>query len=427
MRTENNTKEFGGYRAAIGLAILMFIHMGINGTVAVFLAPIAEGIGVEVADLSIMISFSTASAAICGMTVAGPIIGKLGFKKSFYLATAIFALKYIHYAYATNLWEFYLGSAYGGFAMTIGTTSACNALLGRWFIEKREQVTAIVLGIFSVGRALFQSLSGYLITYFGYSDAYKIEVVILLVFAGGANFFLLRTPEQLGQQALGADKQVTNASGEKTSVAQIGLTLKEALKTSSFWLLFLGTAVASTGTGFLINYRSIFMTIYGIDTITAANYVSMATLFGSVAVFASGFIMPKMKSKELYISILYGSAVVGGLLMGFLGTGASLLIIGIGLALIAIYTPAGTTLPPNLAGIAFGNKEYGKILVYLISATYLGGCISPLIASVLMGGGTTIAEVFIIGSVVTIVGVVLTVVGTLSSPMAKQRKAQSKS
>ena len=127
----------------------------------------------------------------------------------------------------------------------------------------------------------------------GWRETYILLGVIGFAIALIANLLFIRDPQKLGQKPLGwEDAAVEHEKAEH--VTETGVTAKAAMKTPSFWLLFVGIILA----GFLItgfqSFAPAFWQENGMDAVQSSSYLSLYSLIGCVGVMIGGVVADKM-------------------------------------------------------------------------------------------------------------------------------------
>ncbi len=245
---------------------------------------------------------------------------------------------------------------------------ASMVLLTRWFTANRGVAISITLMGASIGGAVFPLLLGWLTELYNWSSALLIIAALAGAILFGTIAFLLRErPEQDAAPA-------TAPAGAPAAMAPAaGLTLRQAVRTPTFYLLALTTAVV----WFLVVGLSQHQAIYLANEVGVAERVlplifslffwcalvgkivfgwisdrcnKLLTMCGSFVVMAVGLVMLRLASAEQPLFV-YGFAVLFG--FGFSG--------------------AFTMIQIVLAQFYQG-RDYGKLLgIFTMMDTLAGG------------------------------------------------------
>jgi len=420
------TKNFRGYVIAAACCIIMFIHQGIFATMGVFMPSIAAENGWAIGSVGVVYTWAGIAGALGAMLIAPIVIEKLTPKWSIFMSSFGICLHMIWYSRASSLMSFYISGAFGGILISFGTLAAVNVIIGNWFIKNRKTVVGLVVGAASFGGAFFIALCGKLLSAMSYRTVYVICGIIVLVVGGVVNLLLIRNkPEDVGQVALGANEMNELNPAAAGPSEEIGLTLKEALRTPAFYLAFIACMFSVVG---WIGFKSYFASLlqsaeFGMETATASYYTSFLNIFAAIAAIIGGRIAEKLGNRfyVIYMTV----ALSAGILIIVLTGGAivdmpALLIFAMVLA--ALSAPNSSATAPILTGDLFGNKGYAQISIFLIAALQLGSAVFPLVVSAVLAKGMTLITCFWIFLGATMIGLVFFLLALAMSPLKKRKE-----
>lgn len=156
------------------------------------------------------------------------------------------------------VWQFYLYySLILALGMALTYTVPGQATARKWFVKRAGLAVSIVTVGSGLGLAAISPLSRYFINSFGWRTSYVIigvSVGLLAIIA--SVLFIRKDPESMGLLPDGAEKGMTSAEVEAmlaVMINELAWTVKEAVKTRSFWCFILAPAlggIALTGTMF---------------------------------------------------------------------------------------------------------------------------------------------------------------------------------
>ena len=205
------------------------------------------------------------------------------------LGVSLMSLKYVE-----SLWQFYLFFGVVGAAGSLGAGGMLTqTILPKWFIRRR----GIALGIASTGGAmgpLFFPISIIaLISLVGWRDAWFMLGAISLVVLIPLSLLVRTNPEDIGLLPDG-DKEspdpvpaapgAAGVAGARPSRAnEVSLTGRQALKTTSFWLIIVAFGLGGLGQqgfqsnwvpylegqGFTAGTAALALTVYGFFSVSA--------------------------------------------------------------------------------------------------------------------------------------------------------------
>lgn len=234
----------GSFTNAIGSAIY---HTGF----AIFFLPVSRDLGTTRAETSLIFSLSRAEGAVAG-PLAGWLTDRFGPKPILFWGGFVTGIGFVLLALANNYVGFlviYLGVisiAYNGaFQHPVMTT------VNSWFIRRRGLAFALTQASHNVGSAVGAPLLAFLVTQFGWRFASIASGVALWVLALPASLMIVGSPEKMGMVPDGAPIAKVGTPGYYP--AQRDFTVREAIRSPSYWWL----ALATTLRLFVINTLSV--------------------------------------------------------------------------------------------------------------------------------------------------------------------------
>lgn len=415
-----DNKKFFGYKAAIGAFLVIFANLGACTTLGTFLSSLSEYSQHELGAVGQIGTVNT----ICNIAlsiVAIKAISKLGIKKTMLISIIACALHMQFYTFVTpganvqSLIFMYIAGGLASFAITFGTHAVCSALIAEWFIEKRAQVTGYVLSGAGIGAAAWVFLAGQLFRVTDYKNCYRVMSILVLVIGLISVFVLIRTPEKMGQKALGWEKASTDTSDSQTVP---GVSYRDALRSKSFKVLVVALLFSTVGGTAFLSYAPSWWQMNGMSATDAANWNAIYLLLAGVLLLVAGKISSKLGTNGFvaYVCIAFILTFVCMIIWPM--TGATYLMVLTVIFAAAAY-PVCASIPSFVGTAAFGPREFGQISATLMIAVYIGQAIaSPVMAAILkteggMGFG------WIIFAVTTGIGMILLLTALKLSPMKK--------
>jgi len=427
--SEGVKSKFSGYIMAVAAGIILFMHLGALGTIGVFIRPIAEGNGFSISSTMLIITFATAGGAGLGL-IAPPIIRKLKPRGSLIIASFACGLHYWGFAFSHTIWMYWFWGFVASVPLVFGSNAVIGSVVGSWFIERRASVLGFVFGAASLGGAAWQFASGLLITNFGFRTAYMIMGSVLAGVALLVNLVILRMPDQIGQKPLGweeAEKQKVAAASANIASGKVsadGLTVSEARKTASYWMIFIGLFLSVLATGGGRSNMNLFLTGKGLSVVQASSYTSLTSLLASAATVMGGFISQKMGNR-VYMVYTHAAFITGCIVL-LLNVNIAAPIMMITVIMYALSAPISTAMSPTVNSQAFGNKDYANILTSMAPALLMGSAIYPIVVSTILGMGFAIETIYMVFATSNLCGLILLTLGLTSSPYVKMKKAMAK-
>jgi len=307
------------------------------------------------------------------------------------------------YSFASLPWHIYLCHALLGLSLGFVGVMMQTVLIAKWFRSRRGLAIGIVLTGTSIGGVLVPIISRPLIVEYGWRSAMLIvSSVVWLVLLPAIVLFVKENP---------SETQTTSRSGfvPERVEAVGGLSLSEAVRTPSFWMLALCAAsifypIFTTSQQFILHIQK--SPSIGIDAGTAS--VAQSFLFATSVggKFLFGWLSDRLRTTRVMIICCGVMFLATLLLLGFLTAGTVFLFLipfGIGYG--------GTfVLLQLLAAEMFGLKDIGKIIGALTVVETAGAALGGMVTGRLAGAhggdytiafyGVTIAAGVALGSVV---------------------------
>ena len=228
-----------------GWIILMAAGAGIfasgpgqSHTFSVFIGPISRDLGVGATAISSAYGLATLIAAL-GLPFVGRLVDRYGARKIMLTVVIFLGLGCIAFGFAPGIIWLALGfGALRFFGQGSLMLTSVN-VVSHWFSRKRGFAMGMMLLGFAISMAIHPPLSQWLIEQVGWRQAWIWLGVSTWVLMFPIVFFLLQdAPESIGLSPDGEkniehdDKQTVNKHG-----AEFGFTLKEALATSTFYIV----------------------------------------------------------------------------------------------------------------------------------------------------------------------------------------------
>ena len=374
-------KKYGYLPIIISLCFLMIlVGLGFcSSNRSLYLAPITEALGIKRSMFSISDSFRFVTTAIVNLFF-GTLVSKFGTKKLIGAGFVSLILCMLCYAYTNHVWGFWIGSIFLGIGLSWTTTTMVGCVVNKWCKEKHGTIMGAVLAANGLGSALATQIVSPIIyeegNAFGYRNAYKLIVVLLLITGGLIMLFYKEKPEEAGEKTAG--KKHGGAKGGDVSLANGGIK-----QTSYFYLV----AICIFMTGFVLQgiggISSAHMKDVGLDAAYIATMVSFHSLALAGFKFLSGVLYDKFGLRVI-TTVCDVAAVVAILSLAFVTD----TMYGKGLALVyavisSLALPLETVMLPIFARSLFDKTSYNKILGIFVSVNTAGYALgSPVMNAV---------------------------------------------
>jgi len=371
-------KIFYGWWVVVIAGIGLFMGYGavISFTFGVFSTPLSQEFRWSRTEISL--AYSLSLIVYCAATpVMGRLVDRFGARKVIVPSVLIFGFSLLSFQFLSgNLWHFYaiyilMGLVGGGSSLV-----PYSGVISHWFDKRRG--LALGLAAIGVGSSTFlmPSLAYALIAAAGWRGAYSIlGLTVMIVTVPVVGLFLVEKPQMMG---LLPDGETVAYEGEPQRREAQGMTSSEALRTRTFWLLFVAFfLIGISVVGCLIHLVPM-LTDRGISHRTAALATSVlggAVILGRVA---SGYLLDRLLAS--YVAVLFFFGAASGIFLlwnGAMGGWAfvAAFLIGLGMG-------AENDIVAYAVSRYFGLRAYGEIYGYALISFAMGGVVGPLLMGI---------------------------------------------
>jgi MFS family permease len=379
-RPARNERFFYGWFIVGILFFISIIDGGFTYIFSAFLKPLSQEFAWTRAETAGAFSLYLLAAGLV-LPLWGWLADHRGVRLVFLLSALIDGLALFLLSYVGSLTTFYvlylfLGVGLGG----IGPTTV-GKIISQWFVEKRGRAMGVALIGAGAGGLVLVPLTGFLIETYNWRIAYWGLAALAL---GGMLplvwFFLTDRPEERGLTPLGQGSLAAGdlgVIGEQDSQPD-GWMLKEALYTSTFWLLGVAFCLGLMAALAVTAHQVAFLQDTGL-TLESASTIAGVTLGMSMGGrFMVGWASEHTRCLHPILSccLVIQAAGIGLLLflssLGFWAVAGFVLLFGLGYGGLVV-------LWPLIIGHDFGLRAFGAIAGSLGTiAAGLGGAVGPV-------------------------------------------------
>ena len=295
-----------GQRIFYGWAIVGVAGLGIfvsgpgqSHTFSVFVEPISQDLGISTATLAGAYGLATLTAAFL-LPYMGRAIDRYGARRALIVIVAFLGMACLFFGAAANLLWLALGFALLRFLGQGSVMLSCANLVSHWFSRQRGFAMSLMALGFGVSMAVHPPLSQFLVTEFGWRQAWVVLGVMTWLFMLPPVLLILHDkPEDLGFAPDGAKTAPpelgTTAAGQVT-----GMTLAQALRTRNFYILAFGCFGISMLVTLLHFYQVKILTAQNIDAKTAARVFTISALTMICAMPLVGRLFDRMRTRFVF-------------------------------------------------------------------------------------------------------------------------------
>jgi MFS family permease len=357
--------SYGWIVVACSLVILVAFGT-LTGTFSIFLEPLSNEFGWERGALSAAFSICTFLGGLFAIAT-GRLTDKYGPRILVTITGVITGVVMFCMAEVSALWQVYLlWGVLGAVAMSCCIVPL-SSTIPRWFTAKRG--LAISMGIIgmALGGVIWPVLAQSLINSFEWQQAFRIMGII--AFAG------IIIPAQFLKSAPSHIQTAGNDTAGKPAAAIFGLTLKQSIKTTRFWIFGIILLLHNFYIMMVLVHLVPYATDTGISPLTAASALSIFIAVSLGAQLVAAFVVDKLGGVKVLVFSLV-AAMLSLLLLPF--TVSTVLIFMF--AIILGITGAMNTLQMIVTVELFGTKHIGTVMGVVLFFGTLGGALGPLFA-----------------------------------------------
>lgn len=345
-----------------------------SSNASLYLSAITEALDIKRSLFSLKDSCRYIATAIVNLFF-GVLIYKFGAKKLIAAGFVCLISANLLFAYATDVFAFYIGGCLLGIGFSWTTTTMVSYLVNRWFQRNRGTINGLVLCANGLGGAIAAQIVTPIIyeegNAFGYRNAYHL-VVILLVIVGILAVTIIREPT--GERPADAGKK------KARSGSWSGITLGEALRKPYFYAAALCVFLTGMSLQGINGVGGAHLRDVGIDTGFVATVMSIHSLVLCVSKFLAGISYDKL-GLRVTLLLCQGAALLSFVALSLAGSDA----FGMGCAaawgaLAALALPLETVMLPLITADLFGEKDFAKMVGIFVSLNTAGYAVgTPLV------------------------------------------------
>jgi MFS family permease len=377
-------KIFFGWYVTIFAAVALFVSYGIRGSFGVFFPSMLKELGWSRTLLSGAISASLLVNAIVSPT-AGNFVGRFGGKWLITLGGALIGIGVILVGQTTQVWHLFI--AYG-IIIAIGINCmglvVTQSMVVGWWTRKRTFALAIAMSGITLGIAILQPVSNFLIEHYGWRTSNTIiGICVLIIIPLGAQFFAKRRPEDMGllpdgddPEAAAAALKAMQAGMAALAAAEPDIEYKEGLRTPNFWFLLLGNLFMGLPGFILTTHLFAYALEKGLSAGMAVSILFVSLFLGLLSGLVFGWASDKLKVLKAPLIFAILSFFVAFVILIFADSPTMFWIY----AVVAGIGGGGGVVFPALVANQFGRLGMGKFYGILILAAAFGAAVGPVLA-----------------------------------------------
>jgi len=379
---QKTRKLFYGWWMVISSAILnIFSGASFYYGFTVFFNPIRESFHWTAAQTSIAFTFQRLESGLLG-PVAGFCVDRVSPRILMVGGWTVVGLGFILLSHINSLWSFYGIFILLSVGLSFGSFVVANTAVARWFDKKRSRALAFIYVGYGFSGSLVPLLALAIKTYTWRPTVLWMGIVMMAL--GIPLSLLIRDrPQDYGYLPDGEDPPepavaIPKAQAKAAVNPPSGYTVRDALKTPSFWLIGFAFLFQQLGTSAVMVHVSPYLESLGFSRTIASLAVTGVTLCSLIGRLGFGW-LGDFVAKRYLIAISLTLQAVGLFIFAFVRVDMVWLLI----LFFLTYAPGyGGPIPlrPALQADYFGTRSLGTLMGLMSTVSMVGGLLSPWFA-----------------------------------------------
>jgi MFS family permease len=358
---------FGWFVVAATFTVLL-LGFGVAYSFASFFDGLEADFQASRGDVSLIFSIAGFLYFSLG-AISGPLSDRIGARPVVAFGIVLIAIGLLASSFAQNLWQIYLsyGAAVGvgiGFAYVPSV-----GVLQRWFVRRRGLATGLAVAGIGVGTLVAPPVSGALVEALGWRGTFQVLAGVILVVGLLAAALLVSNPAARG---LYPDGDATAGEGASLS----GMSLRAALSTAPFWLLFAASAIVSLGLFVPFVHLVKFSVDHGHEESRAILLISLIGVGSMSGRLILGGLADRFGRHRAIVAMFLGMALV----QAWWYFSTSFWALAVYAVCFGLFYGGFVALAPALTADYFGAKNVGGIIGVQYSGTAVGNLLGPVAA-----------------------------------------------
>jgi len=342
--------------------------------------------------------------------VAGPLVGFLvdryGGRWIIFTGGVISGLGFAAMFFVNSLVGFYL---FYGLFLSVGMSFMLYipsyTVIAKWFQRKLSRALSILAVGAGLGGLIFTPISSILIQHLGWRFAFLAIGIVVWLIVLPLSMVIREKPSVMGLLPDGDAEKAPDGteSGSKPVEQGRDFTLKEAMLSSSFWLLSVAMFCQSMAHSVVFVHAVPHLTDIGFSAPQAAFSVGLITMVSVVGRLSFGYLGDFIDKRRLF-TVSYAMIGLGVVVLRMADT---MPLVYLFIALFGIGYGANVPLMPAIRAQYFGRASLGKIQGFMTPVTMVAGATGPITAGYLFDQSGSYSFSFLIISVLPFLAAVL--------------------
>jgi MFS family permease len=294
-------KVYWGWIMLFSIGLMTFASSGSRFSFGVFLIPMSEELHWGRDQLALAASVNLILAGLL-RAVVGFAVDRFGSKAVAITGVFLCGCALLLSSVSRELWQFYL--AYGvllaiGFAFA--SPVIVTTVVSQWFVKRRSLAMSIGSTGAGLGQLITVPLAMLAVLTVGWENAFRVIGLFMLLIVMPVGYFLFfDRPADKGLQPYG---YVPGDAARRSAANNMGMTLKEAMRTPDIWRLTLGFFACGFTMSFASTHFIAFAEDMGIEQMAAANALGIVGACSLVGGLTAGYLGDRFPRKNVLAAV----------------------------------------------------------------------------------------------------------------------------
>lgn len=344
------------------------------------------------------------------MGVASPLIGRFvdrhGARPVIPVGAVLMGLGFVLVSRMSDLWLFYLSYVLIGIGGAGIGQVPCSAIISNWFKRRRGTAIGLMSAGVGAGGFIIAPVVAWLIPEFGWRMAYLSMAFMIWTVAIPLSLLVVRTrPSEMGLFPDGDARPPELPAGATARAAEVpSFTLKQAARTSTFWLIAISYFFGCFSSMGLTQAPVPFLEDIGYPTQMAAAAIGMMGVGSAVGKAVFGWLCDRMQPKRAW-AIGQAMQACAALILININADSPVAFIWVFALLLGLGMGAWLPTLSMLASTNFGLLFYGAVFGAVNMAQSAGTATGPFFAGLMYDATGTYYWVFVIFASLFAVGI----------------------
>ena len=414
-QTPQESRLFYGWYVLAASFLILFLSSGARFTVGIAFKPLIAEFGWSRSAVSLAVFLNMAVYSL-SVIATGKLYDRFGPKWVIIVSTIFVSSGYMLIALTQTLWHFlFLYGVVAALGLGGTTVPIFAALMSKWFEKRRGLTISLALSGNCLGQFALVPLFSTLITDYGWRASHLWIGLMMLVLNLGLTFLVIRgDPEDLGVVPYGRKEESRSPSliddaDDTPPVRDLGL--RDAMRTSSFWLFVLFMFVCGSGDFLMTTHMIPMVTDFGIPAVTASNMLAWFGLLSLAGILVAGPASDLIGDK-IPIALTFLLRVFAFLLVIAYQNLTSFYVFALIFGFSYLVT---APLTPTLVGRLYGFSHVGVLSGFITTVHHLGGGFAAW-------GGGVLFDMTGSYQAVLVISAILAAIAAVSTMLIRQRR-----